>query len=102
MAHFVVLEEAQEDLREIARYTEAKWGAAQARRYAAQLDACFNAIADGHPAARRFSAHDLQQQVVRCEHHFVFFLTEEMPIIIAVFHERMDLLARLKQRLQTE
>jgi plasmid stabilization system protein ParE len=32
---------AEADLREIARYTRRQWGAAQSRRYAQLLAACF-------------------------------------------------------------
>jgi hypothetical protein len=38
---------AEADLREIARYTLRQWGVRQQRRYARQLEACFQGIADG-------------------------------------------------------
>lgn len=37
--------------------------------------------------------------VVPCGRHFVFYLKKEPAEIIAVLHERMDFLARLKNRL---
>jgi len=35
------------------------------------------------------------------EHHYIFYCTREdqPPLILAVFHERMDLMQRLKKRL---
>ena len=36
-----------------------------------------------------------------CEHHYVFCLPRETApaLIVAIFHERMDLMARLADRL---
>ncbi len=37
----------------------------------------------------------------RCEHHYVFFMTRDdaCPLILAVLHENMDLIARISERL---
>jgi toxin ParE1/3/4 len=35
----------------------------------------------------------------RCEYHFIVWLIGNRPIIIAIMHERMDLMRRLKDRL---
>jgi hypothetical protein len=39
--------------------------------------------------------------VSHCEHHFIFYLHPEgqKPRILAVFHENMDVLVRLAERL---
>jgi hypothetical protein len=36
-----------------------------------------------------------------CEHHYIFYCTRDnqCPLNLAVFHERMDLMRRLKNRL---
>ncbi|WP_240002209.1 hypothetical protein [Photorhabdus sp. S14-60] len=41
-------------------------------------------------------------RMARCEHHYVFCLPrKDAPaLIVAIFHERMDLLARLADRLK--
>ncbi len=39
--------EAQNELADIVRYTARQWGSAQARKYAAQLDAAANDLASG-------------------------------------------------------
>jgi plasmid stabilization system protein ParE len=44
---FIYALEAQNELSDIFRYTARQWGAAQARTYAAQLDAAANDIATG-------------------------------------------------------
>jgi len=92
---------AEADLREIARYTLRQWGARQQRRYARQLEVCFRGIADGSLRSRDFSERHPQLRVTRCQHHYVFFLHPEgqKPHIIAVLHEHMDLLTRIRGRL---
>ena len=92
---------AQNDLREIARYTEKHWGHAQAMIYGAALDACFDQIVAGTAFSRAFSERFPSVCVTHCEHHYVFFLHPEHqpPTIIAVLHERMDMLQRLSDRL---
>ena len=39
-------------------------------------------------------------RVVRCEHHYVFYLKKKTPVIIAVLHEKMDVMQRLAGRLE--
>ncbi|WP_269525319.1 type II toxin-antitoxin system RelE/ParE family toxin [Coraliomargarita parva] len=94
--------EARDDLRSIARYTLETWGAAQQQIYRDKLIACFEAIANGGIVARHFSKKYPDCSVTRCEHHYVFYLEavhESPPVIIAVLHEKMDFLVRLKSRL---
>lgn len=40
-------------------------------------------------------------RMARCEHHYVFCLPRENApaLIVAIFHERMDLMTRLADRL---
>jgi len=88
-------------LREIARYTLRQWGARQQQRYASLLGACFRRIARGRIRPRTFSDRYPQVLEIRCQDHYVFYLHPEgqKPHIIAVLHGRMDLLARLGERL---
>lgn len=89
--------EAIQDLSAIARYTNDTWGREQAFRYAELLNKRFLAIAEG----RLFPKYP-QVRVCRCEHHYIFFMSSQegrKPVILAVLHERMNLLARLKDRL---
>jgi len=92
---------AEADLREIARYTRKQWGQAQSRRYARTLASCFQKIATGEAVQRSFSDHFPDLLATRCEHHFIFYLHPEgqKPQIIAVLHECMDLISRLRDRL---
>ena len=87
---------AEADLREIARYTLRQWGVRQQQQYARLLAGCFLGIAEGSVRARNFSERYPQVQVTRCEHHYVFFLhPRKKPGIIAVLHERMEMLTRI-------
>ena len=93
--------DAERDLREIARYTLWQWGARQQRRYASLLEAGFRAIAQQRIVPRPFSLAYPDVFVSHCAHHYIFYLHPEgqKPRIVAVFHENMDLLARLAERL---
>ncbi len=92
---------AETDLREIAQYTLGEWGEQQALRYATALTQTFESIANGKAVSRTFSERLPQVRVTRCEHHYVFYIhsQEKNPCILAVLHKRMDLLARLMDRL---
>lgn len=93
--------DAEKDLRTVVKHTLTRWGAAQVREYMQALERCMEALAtefghyktlhEVHPALR----------VKHCQHHYVFGLIRDAaPMrIIAVFHERMDLMARLESRL---
>jgi len=92
---------AEEDIKGIARYTLKQWGKDQSMRYAGMLERCFREIATGAVYSRSFSESYPQVKVCHCEHHYIFYIhpDKKPPIIIAVLHERMDMLVRLKKRL---
>lgn len=92
---------AQEDLKEIARHTLTKWGKKQSLHYAELLEKRFREIATRTVHSRTFSNRYPQVLVSRCEHHYVFYIhsEEKPPRIIAVLHERMNMLTWLKNRL---
>ena len=101
MQPYELTSSAQEDLKEIARYTLTKWGKQKALHYAGVLDTRFREIATGTVHSRSLLKNYPQVMVNRCEHHYIFYVHPEgkPPQIIAVLHERMDLLTRLKNRL---
>lgn len=86
----------EQDLVDIWLYTADKWGEAQADKYLHTLESCFEKIGHGHARLRPL---DSDIFFVRCEHHYIFVLADKKPIVIAVLHEKMDMLARLKKRL---
>ena len=102
MPDYEVAEAAEVDLKRIALYTVSKWGPKQATRYGAVLDDHFDAIGNGKARTRVFLKRRPELRVSRVEHHYVFHLERERqcPLILAVFHQNMDLMTRLRARLR--
>lgn len=90
---------AEDDLRGIWRYTYDTWGIEQAERYFDQIEACCDAVGAGRARSRSFNQLPDDVRIHRCEHHYIVWLVGERPIIIAILHERMDFVQRLKHRL---
>lgn len=101
MPEFEISALAEEDLIGIARYTIEQWDIEQAQRYADYFDAHFAMIASGEARTRSPIKHRPELRSSRCKKHVVFHLVRdnECPLIIAVLHERMDLMTRLISRL---
>lgn len=102
MTHLYVLTEAAEaDLRSIIRYTRAQWGDEQVRDYVAKLTCGFERISSRDGPGKDMSALYPALRMLRCEHHHIFALPRDNApaLIVAIFHERMDLMARLTYRL---
>jgi toxin ParE1/3/4 len=90
---------AEEDLRDIWRDTYAKWGFDQAETYFNQIEVCCEALGGGLVRSRTNDQLPDGVRVHQCEHHYIVWLSESRPIIIAILHERMDFVRRLKGRL---
>lgn len=101
MPDYELSPDAEEDLCTIADYTIANWGVAQSVRYEAALIACFEAIASGEARPRPPIPYRPDIVACRCEHHYVFALVRPAAslLVLAVLHESMDLMARLRERL---
>ncbi|WP_275371477.1 type II toxin-antitoxin system RelE/ParE family toxin [Xenorhabdus bovienii] len=99
---YVLTKAAEADLRAIIRHTRKQWGDAQVRRYVTALEQGIARLAVGQGSFKDMSALFPALRMAHCEHHYVFCLPREnMPaLIVAIFHERMDLLARLADRLK--
>jgi plasmid stabilization system protein ParE len=100
-AAFVLHPAAEAKLREIVRYTRKQWGAAQAREYAAKLRQSILALAAGKKPFKDMSSLYPGLRTARCGGHHIFCLCrQDAPALVAaILHERMDVMARLKQRL---
>jgi toxin ParE1/3/4 len=99
---YELTEDADDDLLAIARYTIKNWGVEQTRRYEAALENRFAAIGLGTIQGRIFLKKRPEIRVTHCEHHYIFYLHRNgrCPLIIAVLHESMDLVVRLRKRLK--
>ena len=98
---YVLTAAAEADLRAVVRYTRRQWGDAQALTYADRLRICIEALSVGKNAGRDSSALYPGLRMARCEHHYVFCLPrpEAPALIVAILHERMDLIARISDRM---
>lgn len=99
---YVLSAAAEADLRDIVRYTRKQWGDAQTRTYMAKLKAGIEHMAGGQGMFKDMSALYPALRMTRCEHHYIFCLScaDAPALIVAIFHERMDLMMRLANRLQ--
>ncbi|MBB3314146.1 plasmid stabilization system protein ParE [Rhizobium sp. BK196] len=101
MTAYILTAEAESDLRSVIRYTRAQWGPAQVRRYVSALERYIANLAEGKSPFKDLSALHPALRMARCEHHYLFCLLREYApaLIVAIFHERMDLMQRLAGRL---
>ena len=104
MPEYVLADGVEDDLEQIAEYTIDRWGIEQARKYGSILARHFDSLADQSVRTKPFFKNWPELRVSRCQRHYVFSLRRHpSPIaILAVFHENMDLPARLQERLDDE
>jgi len=98
---YVYTRQAEAELREIVRYTTRQWGVAQARVYARQIDAVAAALAAGQGVFKDWGDLLPGLRVQAAGSHYVFCVHRpgQTALILAILHQRMDLMARLKDRL---
>ena len=100
---YVVSKGAAADLREITRYSLAKWGEVQCRIYIAELEKAAEAVAKGEGVFKDMGFLLPGLRMASCGKHFIFCMPQQgkaPPLILAILHQRMDLMVRLKNRLQ--
>lgn len=92
---------AAADLREIVRYTVENWGEDQCRSYVAALEQTAEALAKGHCVFKDMQALLPGLRVAKSGKHYIFCVPQpgRPALVLAILHERMDLVARLKGRL---
>lgn len=92
---------AEDDLRDIVTYTSKTWRTAQARQYTRGLREGAENLANSQGVYKEL--HDLypRLRMCRCQHHYIFgVMREGVPmLVVAIFHERMDTMTRLRNRL---
>jgi toxin ParE1/3/4 len=102
MRAYILSTKAAADLVEIAEYTKRQWGGTQARTYRSQLKKCIAALVAGKDQFKDLSALRPGLRMTRCQHHYIVAVMRgnAPAIVVGVFHERMDLMARLAERLK--
>ena len=98
---FSITEDAARDLDQILDYTFTNFGAKQAEKYKAHLQKCLDTLASGARVFRTKALLGETYKIMHCQKHYIIAIhgVHEPISIIAVFHERMDLMNRLKERL---
>lgn len=93
---------AENDLRGILTYTLKEWGPDQLKRYQLGLTAKLEAIASNEVVERRFSENLPTVLIAKYEYHFIFYTVEnrDRPPVLAILHEKQDIVVRLADRLK--
>lgn len=101
MASYILTKAAEEDLISIWRYTFKTWGEKQADHYFNLMELGCETLNEKKVLWKSFDELYPDLKYFHCEHHYLFFLPNEdkKPIIIAILHERMNILKKLKKRL---
>jgi len=92
---------AEKDWRGILRYTLDNFGKRQVQKYTNSLLKCLDDLANGVGLYKEIDVSGHQVLIKRCQRHYIFALnqTDQPLLIIAILHEQMDLIQRLKNRL---
>ncbi len=92
---------AEKDWDGIVRYTLEKFGNRQVQEYTTSLLRCLDELSQSKGQFKEmiFSGHKVL--IKRCQKHSIFALsqTNRPLLVLAIFHEQMDLMKRLKNRL---
>ncbi|MEE4297773.1 MAG: type II toxin-antitoxin system RelE/ParE family toxin [Wenzhouxiangella sp.] len=101
MKAFDLSRAAERDLQEIARFTFRRWGPTQVSKYRDHLSNRLDDIAAGALIGKPFSEKLPNVLVVHVQRHFMFYeqANRDRPLILAILHEKRDLVARLAERL---
>ncbi len=101
MKRYELTLDAEQDLREVARYTLNKWGKDKFHIYRKGLKETFERIGKHEIKRRAFSGKYPGLCVAKYQQHYIFYLIETAgePLIIGVIHHRRDIVSRLAERL---
>ena len=91
--------DADKDLEEIITYTYKKWGAIQTRKYMSEIEQTMEDMSLGKNFLKPFN---IRKKIYfsRCNNHYIFGLKRNTKpmLILAILHEKMDLIQRLQKR----
>lgn len=91
MSSFQLSQLAEQDLKEIGRYTEKTWGRKQRNVYLSDLDRCFYRLADSPDLGKACDEIRVGYRRFYQGKHVIFYRQVENGIVIVrVLHERMD------------
>jgi toxin ParE1/3/4 len=89
---FVLTRKAETDLRQIAAFTEQRWGRHQRNAYVRQLDAAFNRIADNPLLGKRCDDIRPGYRRVAQGSHLIFYRRspDGFTEVVRILHRSMD------------
>ena len=101
MVSYHLSEAAEADWREIALYTLSNFGEIELQRYTEGLLKCLDNLVERVGRFRSIKIAPHKVLAKPCQQHVIFALerTDERLLILAILHERMDLIRQLKHRL---
>ena len=92
---------AKSDIEDILEYTFDSFGKRQMLKYKGQLEHCLKQLSSNLTSYRNLDIDGISIQSLHCQKHYIFAMDrQDRPLlIIAVLHEKMDLVKRLTNRL---
>jgi len=92
MATFTLTKKAKSDLKDIARFTQKRWGREQRNKYLKDLDACFFRLADNPSLGRECGEVRTGYYKFPTGSHVVYFhcISKSKVEIVRILHESMD------------
>ena len=95
---------AKQDLDKIIEYTVEKHGGSQMFRYVDQIEQAAEKLAAGSCHYKKLESIHSQLRIKKAGKHYVFGLmrSNNPMLVLAIFHEQMDLMRRLEGRLSPE
>jgi len=101
MKSYEISESAEEDLQGIVNYTFSQFGEAQTRKYMSKLKQCTKKLALSEGYYKELDDLYPSMRLKHCQHHYIFGLmrNKHPMLVVAIFHEKMDLMEQLKTRL---
>jgi toxin ParE1/3/4 len=93
---------AAADLDSIIYYTTLNWGEDQARLYGQQLMQAVADFVQGDKLGKSISPKMPGIKLLRSEHHYICVVEQKSgrALVLAILHERMDIMPRIRKRLQ--
>jgi len=90
---------AQKDTRNIGRYTQKKWGAAQRRLYLSGMEQKFIQLAENPKLSPERAEFEPPVRIYHFEKHLIIYVGENSGILVVrVLHESMDVPTHISNR----
>lgn len=93
MANVTLTEKAKSDLKNIARFTQKRWGQDQRNKYLTLLDRSFHQLAEKPSIGRDCSEIKLGYKKFPAGSHVIYFRSKSASLIeiVRILHESMDI-----------